>query len=234
LAIGANYLTSGVSYVFSLTVTSTVNGISSSVTSSTPPVLVAPSALIVSVRGGDRSISIDQSLEVDGSASYDPDDPMISPAFLWQCFNATDTAGDTATWGGCSLPAAVVLSSPWLRIPSLTLKANTRYAFRLQLDPSGPRQVISGLIYITASAVPDYPNPVVTIQSSSPTIVNAGSNLRLPALATSSAPAPSFEYIWTELSQGLDLSDLSVRGSALGAANLVVRSSALTAGMTYR
>jgi hypothetical protein len=235
LSLPANSLSAGLSYVFTLSVTSTAGAVVTTVLTSTPALTVTPSPLVVSIRGGDRSVSIDQEVTVDGSTSYDPDSPFVLPSFLWQCFNATDLLGDTSTWPPCIVPGGLSLTGSVLRFPSFSLAPNIRYAIRLQLDPSGPRAVTSALIYVSTVPVPDYPNPTVLIQSASPTIVNTGSSLRLPAVATSTASSSDFDYIWTELSSPpLNLNDPNVRSSAIGAANLVIRSSALQPGASYR
>jgi hypothetical protein len=229
LSIAAFSLNPGTSYVASLTTTVLESGVAVGSVVATQTFEVLPSDLYVCVRGGDRFVTVDTEVELDGSCSYNPDFPYLNPSFCWRIYNASSSFTPLLTSTVCNFTGSVA------RIPSFGLLANEVYAVQLLLDVGTARQAASSFIYITTSPPPTHPNPQTFIDSINPAILNNGSSLRLVGRATSPVSTAVLSYVWTEVSaHHLDLSNPVIRSSTIGSANLVVRPSAFLADHTYK
>jgi hypothetical protein len=245
LEIPANTLTCGVSYVFSVQVSvfNRQSGASSPLfvlQASSAPTLVEYAPLVVSVRGGDRALTINSPLVLDGSSSYDPDSTLLL-ASVWTCQNFTGFVPDSdiAMAPYCRLPVSLHLADLWLNVPAWTFGPNEHFCFQLRYGVGTARESFSSCVHIYTLAAPEYPNPVIVIDSASDLFVNPSALLRIAASASSPMLSSSLVYEWSEVTTStpnalLDMRSEKVRASAMGGSNLVIRGSALVAGAFYR
>ena len=226
-------------------------------------VAVSATPLVAAIVGGARvSRGTTEAIEIDASASYDPDDAEASLSYQWGCTLAHPTGNASGAVGVCAGvgDAAVVVQDATAAKASLlpnTLTASWDFSFTVTVSSSDGR---SATATITV-AVEDITPPQVSIALGSSGVANvakvsADEVLRLRG-AAASADGAAHSYAWSVLVPSTgdcllaagscagvqSLCDPSassaslqqVQSADLAALNLVLPSSppSLTAGATY-
>jgi alpha-tubulin suppressor-like RCC1 family protein len=199
--------------------------------SATIYVVVQPQNLVPLISGGSQTIiSVQNTLLLNGSASYDPDGSNSTAVYSWSC-----STGDIVP---CSF------GSNWntsiVTIPASTLTAGQRYNFTLTYSKDTRSALVSTIVDATQAQVPFVsidPVPTVITRETKLVIRSKAYVPPLPVLYDSSRTQSFMSYSWSvSYSDGsTPTSDALLAAISLAKETtiLIVPSNTFDVGMTY-
>jgi hypothetical protein len=207
---------------------------------------VATSPIEAAIFGGDRIHSMSTApghIELDASASLDPDDPISSGMkYQWSC---TFKSRGQACFSGASMAAVGFAfnktGDPILIVPPALLQATAdievpnwddteAYNFTVAVSESDRVSSTSVLVTTTTELVPSVTvNVRSNIYHGKHTV---GNKLSLESQANSSAANPTWEIVWTCTSNNFVMGSENF-ATALTSQNLVFKAGVLSPGVEY-
>ncbi|KAJ1479690.1 REJ domain-containing protein [Baffinella frigidus] len=178
---------------------------------------VVSQPVLAVIAGGDRTLSIGTDLILDATASYDPDDSEEPFTYRWTCTSGIDTPEP------CFPDATGILvqDSPRLLFPKGYIPDSPRLFFPKGYIPVGTRNFEVG--------VSKDPGPRTSVASVwIETVSDAVSSVSI-----STTPKMNADERLVLVGGDLNMSDASLRTTALDTRNLVFRSRVLVEGQTY-
>ena len=145
LYLAANTLSAGQSYTFQITILDVFNPVNNT---ARVVVSVPASPLYASIAGGDREVSTNDAVLLDGSQSEDPDYTGTSPdpdlLFTWSCLQQANAGAALLPCAGLSTdPALQSLSlSSSLSVPEDQMEDGVSYLFTLQVKKGARKDVL--------------------------------------------------------------------------------------------
>ena len=201
---------------------------------------------VAKIQGGERSVSAQEELQLDGSASFHPGYPgsrQPKLQYKWTCKDEPTTELGTSSAGGCFSQSNNVFGAAdemYLMIPENSMRAsvmvegqyvNVIYDFTLNVSDSQSWTTATVRVHPTSDAV-----PLVTVSLQNEKRVYPP-NMRI-ALASvvkpAAAPLESLLYQWKTVSGDVDLtkSQYLLSSSSRGS-SLVIKPNVLTSGQQY-